>query len=102
MKIYTRLEKESIVSFYKAVAEQLGYDTANTRYDPTKIKVSRERSDIIEEKYKEIGEARGVDWKMSFGMDWLCYGPQVTEELNRAEIELEDGFIYFEEEEKGE
>ncbi len=97
MLIYTRMEKESILDLYKAIAMQLGYntDTEDIRYNPTKISVSIDRSDLIEEKYKEVGEQKGGDWKFAFGMDWICYGPHAVENLSGEEIELEDGFIYF-------
>lgn len=97
MLIYTRLEKESIVDFYNAVATQLGYNAnaEDIRYNPNKINVSIDRSDLIEEKYKEIGEQKGTDWKLAFGMDWVCYGPHAVENLKYSEVELEDGFIYF-------
>ena len=94
MKMYVRTRTESIVNFYDAIAEQLGYPKDKVNYDCRKIKVSETRERAIEMFYEEkYGNGMSDDWKESFGMDWVCFGPQMDEMLQGDEVEIEDGFI---------
>lgn len=92
MKLYVRTRKEGIVSFYNAIAEQLGFPLDKVNYDCTKIEVSETRSIAVEEWYKE--QCPGSDeWKYAFGMHWVCSGPRVNYDLQGDEVVIEDGFI---------
>ena len=90
MKMYVRIATEGIVSFYNAIAEQLGYDKDKVHYDCTKIEVSEARQEAIEKHYEESGS---TDWRTAFGMHWVCYGPRTNHDLQGNEVELEEGFI---------
>lgn len=90
MKINVRLKEEFIVELYDAVAREMGVDPSSVdKYDCTKISVSRERADCVENRYKR----EGGDWKLAFGMHWVCSGPKAIENLVGEEVEIEDGFI---------
>ena len=93
----------TITDLYDFVAIALGYDKEKVHYDCTKIEVSDDIAELIEEKYRQVGQEKGLgeyDIKMSFGMDWCCSGPKVDEKLDNGTIVVYDGFI--EEIEEGE
>lgn len=86
----------SIIDLYDFIATVLGYDTDAVRYDCTKVSVSEDIADLVEEKYKQVGKEKGLcesDIKLSFGMDWCCSGPKVDNELDEKTIVVSDGFI---------
>ena len=86
----------SITELYDYIATKLGYDKDKVHYDCTKINVSTDIADLVEEKYKQIAREKGLPddtWKMSFGMDWCCSGPKVDEKLDNGTIVVYDGFI---------
>lgn len=90
MKMYVRTATEGIVSFYNAIAEQLGYDKDKVHYDCTKIEVSEARQEAIEKYYEESGF---TDWRTAFGMHWVCYGPKVNYDLQGDEVKIGEKFI---------
>lgn len=86
----------SIIDLYDFVATTLGYDKEKVRYDCTEIEVSDDIADLVEEKYRQVGQEKGLgeyDIKMSFGMDWCCSGPKVDEKLDNGTIVVYEGFI---------
>ena len=96
MKLYVRTIPEGIVDFYNAIALQLGYpDLDAIRYDCTKIEVSEERAEAVEEWYKSL-DPDGNEWKYAFGMHWVCSGPKTNKDLHGDEVIIEEGFIYDE------
>ncbi len=92
MKIKVPVKKEGIVSFYDSVASQLGYGE-NVRYDCTKIQVSNERAEAIEESFKDADDSGTDAWKFNFGASWVNFGPKVSESLHDDEVEVENEFI---------
>lgn len=90
----------TITDLYDFVATTLGYDKEKVRYDCTKIEVSNDIADLVEEKYRQVGQEKGLSEdsiRMSFGMDWCCNGPKVNEKLDNGTIVVHDGFIHEEE-----
>ena len=84
----------SIIELYDFIATALGYDTDAVRYDCTKVSVSEDIADLVEEKYKQVAEQKGIsDYRLSFGVDWCCSGPKVDSELDEKTIVVYDGFI---------
>ena len=86
----------SITDLYDFVATTLGYDKEKAHYDCTKVEVSDDIADLVEEKYRQVGQEKGLgeyDIKMSFGMDWCCSGPKVDEKLDNGTIVVYEGFI---------
>lgn len=77
-----------IVSFYDAIARRLGYNIDRVNYDCTKIDVSENIYNEIEQYYKE--DNRGPE---QIGMIWVCYGLKVNSELTDYEVIIEEGFI---------
>ena len=78
---------------YKATAEGI-IGAGEYRYDCTKIVVSNQIADLVEQYYQANCTS---DWKLAFGMDWCCYGPKVDESLTGMEVEIQDGFFKEEE-----
>lgn len=90
----------TITDLYDFVATTLGYDKEIARYDCSKIEVSNDIADLVEEKYRQAGQEKGVSEsciRMSFGMDWCCSGPRVNEKLDNGTIVVYEGFIREEE-----
>ena len=79
----------TIVDLYDLVAIKLGYNHNACTYDCRKIEVAPNFADAIEKFY----EKNFSDYKFRFGMDWVCFGPKVNEDLPDDTIEVEDGFI---------
>ena len=78
-----------IVNLYDIVAKQLGHDRTKCHYDCTKIEVSEDIAQAIEDAYND-GTS---DWKMTFGMHWCCFGPKENKELPDSTVRIEPGFI---------
>lgn len=71
---------------YNQIAEKLGaYDLEKCIYDCTKIEVSSDIRQSIEDAYE--------DDKEGFAMTWLIIGPKENEALAESIVALEDGFI---------
>ena len=86
----------SIRELYDFIAITLGYDKEEVHYDCTKIEVSDDIADLVEEKYRQVGQEKGLSEdsiRMSFGMDWCYSGPKVDEKLDNGTIVVHDGFI---------
>lgn len=80
----------SIVGLYDAVARAMGFNPEKCEYDCTKIKCASNFADEIEEAYKA---KYPNDYKMAFGMHWVCYGPKVDEGLTDDTVIVEEGFF---------
>ena len=86
MRLSLNLDKPlTIQDLYDKVAIYLGKDEKSARYDCTKIRVSENIYNMVEQIY-------GV-CIFSFAMDWLNYGPKVDESLKDYEVDIEDGFF---------
>jgi len=78
-----------IVAFYDAIARRLGYNIDRVNYDCSKIDVSENIFNEIEQWYKD-NKNSGPE---QIGMIWVCYGPKVNSELTDYEVVIEEGFI---------
>ena len=94
MRLLLNEKPEGIVHLYDMVATLMGYeDTSNLHYDCTKINVSMDICDDVEEAYRREFEAVSDEWRNAFSMDWLCCGPKADESLPPRTVEVEEGFI---------
>ena len=78
-----------ITNLYDIVAEKLGHDPSKCHYNCTKIEVSENIAQAIEDCYND-GTS---DWKMTFGMHWCCFGPKEDKTLPDNTVRIEEGFI---------
>lgn len=78
-----------ITHLYDLVAEKLGHDPSKCKYNCTKIEVSENIAQAIENRYND-GTS---DWKMTFGMHWCCFGPKEDKTLPDNTVRVEEGFI---------
>ena len=82
--------KTDLVSFYRNVAMELGYEeTESTKYDCREINVASNIQDAWFEYYKETYKAE--TWEVA--MLLACSGAKVDKELSDNEVEIFDGFI---------
>lgn len=90
----------TITDLYDFVATTLGYDKEKVCYDCRRIEISNDIADLIEEKYRQMGQEKGLsesDIKLSFGMVWCFSGPHTDEKLDNGTIVVYEGFIREEE-----
>ena len=92
MKVNVNLNKPvSILGLYEKIAESAGVTPKVVEgYDCTKVSVSEDLYNLVKEWYKIN---KGYDYTLAFGMDWVCYGPKVNENLNSGEAEFTDDFM---------
>jgi len=104
MKITLKNSKDiGIYELYDTVAKELGYDVNNPdiHYDCRKINVARNIEENIYEHYKETSENKdSPDIEAAITMALLLYGPKSNQELSDDEVEVEDGFISYENKEE--
>ncbi len=90
--------KEGMASFYMQVAEEFSLDVPkDSLFDCRKITVA---DNIMHRWFTQFEEEHG---KLSGGnlSSYLCiYGPKKNGELREDEVEVQDGFIYMEKENK--
>ena len=89
MEIKLERKPTGIVNLYDIVAEQLGHDRTKVEYDCTKIEVSENIAQTIEDCYNDGTD----DWKQTFGMHWVCFGPKEDKTLPDDTVRVEAGFI---------
>ena len=91
MKLNIEVKPMSIIDIYNTVAKAMGINPEDViGYDCREIYVSNEIADAVEKYYEANG---GADWKMAFGMDWVCYGAKATDKLSGGEVEITEEFI---------
>ena len=88
-KIKVRIVEESISSFYKAVAKELGKDPENYVFDCTQIQVSEDRYTAME----NWDLANHDNSREGFAMRWVCYGPKTLSTLCEEEVLVDDHFL---------
>lgn len=86
LKITIGAVEESITNLYDRVAEFLGRNSDDLRYDCRKIEVSSDISEAIEKFYGNT---------LEFSMSWLCFGPKLNDTLNNGEVIVHGGFFVF-------
>lgn len=92
-RVQIAAEPMMIIDLYNKVAVAAGVDPDKVKnYDCTKIRVAENLQDAVVEKYKQ--ECR--DYKLAFGMDWVCFGPKVDKDLEDGVVEYEDEFMKME------
>lgn len=91
MQVKINLEDATIIGIYNAIAKARGFNPEDVvKYSCTKCKVSSDLADAVEETYSKSGSS---DWRLTFGMQWCCYGPMVDDSLPESTAEIEDGFM---------
>lgn len=87
----------SITDLYDIVAIKMGEDPDEVHgYDCTKINVAQNIFDDVYRWYQMNVKGDISDIKQKFGMEWLCYGPKVDDELPDNCVVIEDDFMSFE------
>lgn len=90
MTFVINLPVTSIPELYDLVAKTAGKNPDKCKYDCTKIRCASNFADEIEEAYKIKFP---TEYRMAFGMNWVCYGPKVDESLKNGVVEIEEGFF---------
>lgn len=79
----------NIIDLYDLIAQKLGYDSQDVRYDCTKICVSK----LVQ---KEIFRFYKVEENMSddaIGQIWLFSGPKANLPHNNYIVDVQNGFV---------
>lgn len=90
MKVKVPEKDYGLVEFYDAVATEMGYvDTSELNYNCTRVNVAKNIQDGFYRNYNAESEI--------ITMLLAINGPKVDEDLEPNEVEVFDGFIFFEE-----
>lgn len=80
-------ERCGICDIYDAAAVAVGKNTKGLGYDCRHIRVSKDIFDAFCAYMDSVGRSNSI------GMDWLVYGPKVSDDLAKTTVEIEEGFF---------
>ena len=93
MRVNVYVKSTNIPKLYDCIAIAMGYNLNQVQsYDCKKVEVSSNIVHAVMDWYK----SNYADYKVSFGMEWVCFGPKENKELPDNTVEVHDGFITLE------